>query len=457
MLIGSTENLQAVAYMSGLADSAVTSGVYTIHPLPPQTGLVAWYSGLNVLPGTSTMTAWDDGTSNQFTATGNASYASSVSALNNQPAVYFNGSQTMLTASMSSVFTNSTGGMFFVLYAPNTSSTGWAYLTQNNAGYLGTWDDYGGGAYIDVFMNATGLCTNNYPASITTNPALMEVESSPSGYLAWLSDAAGVGTPPSAQYWQAPTTFTLGGGSSAAPDFTGWLAEVLIYNSASDTVRKGVETYIKTVYGVGSVTPCAMPTFSPAMGIYGSAQNVSISTATNGATIRYTTDGSTPSETNGTIYSTPVNISVNTTLQAIAYLSGMPDSLIACGNYAIQCAAPTFSPTAGTFTNSATVTISTSTGGATICYTTDGSTPSTTNGTVYSGPVTITATATLQAIAYENGLTNSIVASGIYSIIPLPADGMLLWLHADAITGLQQWTIRDHLVRCQRQRLQCRV
>ena len=45
---------------------------------------------------------------------------------------------------------------------------------------------------------------------------------------------------------------------------------------------------------------------------------MTISSGTGGATIRYTTDGSTPSETNGTVYSTPVAISTDNTLQAIA-------------------------------------------------------------------------------------------------------------------------------------------
>ncbi len=48
------------------------------------------------------------------------------------------------------------------------------------------------------------------------------------------------------------------------------------------------------------------PTYSPAAGSYTSAQSITISTATAGATIRYTTDGNTPSETAGTVYSTPV-------------------------------------------------------------------------------------------------------------------------------------------------------
>ena len=54
--------------------------------------------------------------------------------------------------------------------------------------------------------------------------------------------------------------------------------------------------------------------------------SVTISTTTGGATIRYTTDGTTPSETAGTVYSSAVSISATSTLQAIAYETGMADS-----------------------------------------------------------------------------------------------------------------------------------
>ena len=59
-------------------------------------------------------------------------------------------------------------------------------------------------------------------------------------------------------------------------------------------------------------------------------------------------------------------------------------------------------------------------------------------GTVYSSAVSISANCTLQAIAYESGMADSCIASGVYTINTenLPTTGMLLWLHADAITGV---------------------
>jgi lysophospholipase L1-like esterase len=77
------------------------------------------------------------------------------------------------------------------------------------------------------------------------------------------------------------------------------------------------------------------PVFSPGSGTYTSAQNLSIASTTSGASIRYTTDGSPPSETAGTIYSGPVNIGATTTLKALAYKSGFTDSPVTSGTYTI--------------------------------------------------------------------------------------------------------------------------
>ncbi|HXA44249.1 MAG TPA: LamG-like jellyroll fold domain-containing protein, partial [Candidatus Angelobacter sp.] len=68
--------------------------------------------------------------------------------------------------------------------------------------------------------------------------------------------------------------------------------------------------------------------------------------------------------------------------------------------------APSVSPNGGLFTNMLTVTLSDSMSGVEIYYTLDGSMP-TTNSTLYTGPIVITATAGLQAIAAMPGAVNS--------------------------------------------------
>ena len=62
--------------------------------------------------------------------------------------------------------------------------------------------------------------------------------------------------------------------------------------------------------------------FSHDRGFYDAPFSVSIATETEGATIRYTTDGSAPSETRGDVYRDPVNISTTTTLRAMAFKPG---------------------------------------------------------------------------------------------------------------------------------------
>lgn len=338
--------------------------------------------------------------------------------------------------------------------------------------------------------------------------------------------------------------------------------------------------------GSGTNTTCnfalaqptaAAPMFSPGGGTYSSAQSVTISSTTSGASIRYTTDGSTPTSTTGAVYSGPVSITATTTLKAIAYASGYNSSGVTSATYTIsvssgttisaangfyntpvssaqsgsftatidavpslspsnttiglckgtqtaytgiacvarfnssgnidarnggayaaaatipfsagvsyhfrfvvdvpshtysiyvtpaggseitvgsnyafrteqntvtsldtwnvdvastpggsvtinnlsvtgtagQVAAPTFSPAPGSYTSTQNVSITSTTSGAAIRYTLDGSTPTPTSGTLYTGPVVISSTSILKAIAYASGMTPSSMTTGTYTI-----------------------------------------
>jgi len=83
-------------------------------------------------------------------------------------------------------------------------------------------------------------------------------------------------------------------------------------------------------------------------------------------------------------------------------------------------ATPTFAPPAGTYAGSTAVRIASATPGAQIRFTTNGSSPSRKNGTVYTGPVTLGSSVTLQAIAFSSGRKASFVATGRYTINPAP-------------------------------------
>ncbi len=81
--------------------------------------------------------------------------------------------------------------------------------------------------------------------------------------------------------------------------------------------------------------PAATPTFTVAAGIFQTAQTVSILDSLQGATIYFTTDGSTPT-TASEVFTTPITISATTTLQAIAVVSGYSESAVTSGLYTIQ-------------------------------------------------------------------------------------------------------------------------
>jgi hypothetical protein len=78
-------------------------------------------------------------------------------------------------------------------------------------------------------------------------------------------------------------------------------------------------------------------------------------------------------------------------------------------------ATPAFSPAPGTYAGAEAVSLTDVTTGASIYYTVDGSTP-TTASTPYTGPIAVSATTTINAIATASGYTTSAVASGTYAI-----------------------------------------
>jgi predicted RecA/RadA family phage recombinase len=214
------------------------------------------------------------------------------------------------------------------------------------------------------------------------------------------------------------TTISSGGSFTLTSSAT-----VTAIASATGDSNSNVAT---AAYTITVPTQAAMPQISPAAASYVNSVLVTITDTTSGAAITYTTDGSTPIPgSNGTTISSggSFTLTSSATVTAIASATGDSNSNVATAAYTItvptQAATPQISPAAASYVNSVLVTITDTTSGAAITYTTDGSTPIPgSNGTTISsgGSFTLTSSATVTAIASATGDSNSNVATAAYTI-----------------------------------------
>jgi len=142
------------------------------------------------------------------------------------------------------------------------------------------------------------------------------------------------GTAPYTYAWtNSATTQTI---SSVTQGLYG----VTVTDAVGATMTKA--TYMKDLAVMGApvrVVPpneVLAPVISPAPGSYSTAQIITLSSATSGASIRYTTDGSEPTSTTGTVYAGYVWVPNTAVVKAVAYKTGMDTSLLATSTYIID-------------------------------------------------------------------------------------------------------------------------
>jgi N-acetylneuraminic acid mutarotase len=167
----------------------------------------------------------------------------------------------------------------------------------------------------------------------------------------------------------------------------------------------------------------ATPSFSLDTGSYPAGQELTISDATPGAVIYYFVGGSAlPTQ-----YAQPITISSTETVEAIAVAPGYANSSVASADFTVPVTAPpTFSVASGTYSTAQTVAISSSTPGAIIYYAFNAA--PTTNSDVYSGPLTVSSTETIEAIAVASGSSVSATGSASYTIWPVSAVNEWAWM-----------------------------
>ncbi len=171
------------------------------------------------------------------------------------------------------------------------------------------------------------------------------------------------------------------------------------------------------VYGLFNGEPsAAAPAITPNGGTFSTSQSVQMSSSTPSASIFYTIDGSTPTPTS-TQYTAPITVSTDTTINAIASAPGYIQSGVTSAAFMFTSQAPpiTFAPAAGTYLSAQTVTLTNADANAKIYYTTDGSAPSSSS-TLYAGPIQVSVSETINAVAIDPTLQNSNVGTAAYVI-----------------------------------------
>jgi hypothetical protein len=185
------------------------------------------------------------------------------------------------------------------------------------------------------------------------------------------------------------------------------------------------------VGGYFTIPQTSKPTINPTGGTYnyGATAQIIMSDATTGASIFYTTDGSTPTASS-TLYTGPISV-VPGTIKAIATASGSSTSLVAGpATFIVKLPAPSFSTAnggkyPGTYTGSAVVNPTNADASAKFCYTTNGTTPAAaagvcTTGTLVNAGSTFTlntpGTFMVKVMAFDGSYTNSVVVNATYTI-----------------------------------------
>ena len=260
------------------------------------------------------------------------------------------------------------------------------------------------------------------------------------GFLAQVAGSPGA-TVPTAAFTLTPSTLTPGGSVTFTDVSTGTISN-RFWNFGDGSTTNLTDTIVVHTYAavgtnrvtlivsgsagsstntqanaviVNNLPTVATPTITPNGGLFTNSVAVTLSCGTAGATLRYTTDGSVPNS-NSTAASA-LTLSNSVTLQVVAFQAGANPSAVASADFirvVPTVATPTITPNGGVFINPVPVTLSCSTAGATVRYTTDGSVPNS-NSTAASA-LTLSNSVTLHVAAFQAGANPSAVASASFTI-----------------------------------------
>jgi hypothetical protein len=164
----------------------------------------------------------------------------------------------------------------------------------------------------------------------------------------------------------------------------------------------------------------ANPVIAPGTGSYAGQQTISLTCATAGASIFYTTNGNIPGTAVNSftkLYTGTFTVNATTTVRALAVKAGLTTSGVSVAYITITSptatvATPVITPGTGTYSGPQSVSISCATPGASIYYTTTGNIPQvgTSFTRLYAGPFPVSVSTTVRAMGVLAGSINSGIA-----------------------------------------------
>lgn len=219
----------------------------------------------------------------------------------------------------------------------------------------------------------------------------------------------------------------------------GWTYVTRTFTTASDMTSGRLDIFcgnqdsgttwiddIRIVPGTG-MDVVDTPVVVPGSGSYTNDLQVAITSATPDAVIFYTTDGTEPT-IESSVYNSPFWITApdSVTVTAMGAKSGYIKSPKGSAELVVISTNPplgetTIYPEGGTYYDGVSITFSNDNAGATIYWTTDGSTPTTSDST---GTLYLTESATVKARAYRDGFAPSPIANAAFTIMDTPPYGV---------------------------------
>lgn len=361
--ISETTTVKAFAVKADMIDSEVATAEYTINIVPPtptETSYKLITNANALISGDKYIIVGIKGET--YKALGKQ-------GTNNRPAVTVTPSNDTITVTPASAagedavyeLTLGQEGNYWTLY--DAANEGYLYAASSSANHLKVQAENDANGQWTIEIASSGVATIKAQGTNTRNWLRLNSSGSPFSCYAsgqadvYLYKAGDVPTPPAPSYYNVsvaqgitngtvtvnPTTALEGDTITVtATPALGYELATLTY-TYGQTTNNIDQTTMKFLMPASDVTvnatftemdAVATPTFTPAAGLYISAQTVTLECATEGATIYYTTDGTEPT-TSSSVYAEPFTVSMTTTVKAFAAKEGMNNSAVATAEYTI--------------------------------------------------------------------------------------------------------------------------